>query len=96
MRNLVVCSEVAQKQSLTPRFLIVYADSLGLSMAENVNSGKINEFKKILREDKRSFDWISYQNLLKMSIESIKSENRLFRELEGWINRKIAVYSSTK
>lgn len=88
MRNLVVCSEVSKKRGLTPRFIIVYVDSPGMTMAENVKSGKLSKFKKVLRGNEQFIDVISYQELLKISLETATRETERFHELEEWINNK--------
>jgi intein/homing endonuclease len=65
-----------------------------MAMAENVKSGKIDEFKKVLRADKRFIDIISYQELLKLSLEAAKIETKRFHELEEWMNHKIMTTST--
>ncbi|MBD3233218.1 MAG: hypothetical protein GF315_05795 [candidate division Zixibacteria bacterium] len=88
MRNIVLCYEIARSLYVTPAFVIAYADSEHFSVSKKDWS----EFKAILNRDAIIFDTISYQNLLKIACDIIKSsdlDDSIWKELRLWVDRRI-------
>jgi hypothetical protein len=99
MRNLVVAYKVARQRNKQPAVVIVYPDSPGLPMAQMVKSQAWTEFTKTVRQDQVPLHVRSYQDILTLTQETIRlssGDQDLWRELAGWVNRKISAVNANR
>jgi hypothetical protein len=88
MRNIVLCHVIAKQRFADPKFLILYADAKGLSMAEKIKNGYFQSFLSKLK-DPKIVQFLTYQDLTKLALDSSCADKDKFIQLESWISNKI-------
>jgi len=92
MRNLVLCFELARRRGLQPAFVVAYADSPDLPVAEKARKNGWKNLKDKLKPNAIHFDTISFQRFVSIVEEDAQRGDRdagIWRQLGSWIEDKI-------
>ncbi len=89
MRNLTSCFAIGKGKQRKPAFVIVYADSPKLPMAQKVKSTEWQAFTNRVRTEYIVFSTLSYQKLIAIAGEIEPCETAPWSQLEAWVEGKI-------
>jgi hypothetical protein len=88
MRNLTSCLAVARAAGLRPAFLVVYADSPALPMAQRVRLPEWQRLTAAVDPQAITFGALSYQALVDLASHACPHDPT-WDELALWVQRKI-------
>jgi hypothetical protein len=89
MRNLTACWEVAKDKHLVPAFIVVFADTPKLPLAEKVKSEEWKEFVSHILPRRIGVRTVSFQKIVKMSCNEAVLEPNTYHDLLHWVEYKI-------